>query len=461
MSTTKRILAAMLSVMLVLCTVTVSFAEETIGVSLSASNTAAKNTVSCDEDGTFNLYFATDKLELNSKKLNTYKFTVWYDAKSLKLEDGKIANALAVQGQPVHEYTKKTVDNIVYTGYTFTFTSFEKGFGAGKAFNALAKIPFKALKTGTTTVSVALEDVLLLPVAEAPNFNEALAASVSNASVKVTVNSSDDSSGSSFFGGGSNSMAVKRTVIFNVDGATTSVVIADGKKVTKPQDPVKEGYTFDGWYEDKKFEVPYDFNVEVTESIVLYAKFVKNADVPEVKLPFTDVKADDWFYQGVEYVWSKNMVKGVTDTTYSPNGTLTRATLVTLLYRMENEPSAPANGFTDVAGGAWYENAVAWAADNAIVLGVGEGLFAPDANITREQIAVILYKYATLKGKDVSKTADLNAFSDAASVSDWAKDALSWAVAEGLLQGMGDGTVAPKANATRAQIATILMRYMQ
>jgi len=457
---TKRVLSLLLAVALVLSTVVIAFAEETIAVSLSAGETDVADTKSVEKDDSFNLYFGADKLELGGKKLNTYKFTVWYDSNYLKINDSAVSALSSAEGQAIHEKSTKKIDGTDYNGYTFTFASFEKGLGeGGKAFNALAKIPVKAVKTGTATVYLYAEDVSLLPVANADSFEDTLPTSVSGGKVTVTVKAkaSDDDDGGSFFLGGGGT-TIKRSVIFNVDGALTTVTLADGKKVTKPQDPVKEGYTFDGWYKEKTFENLYDFNIEVTESIVLYAKFVKNPEEP--KLPFTDVNESDWFYQGIKYVWEQNMVKGVSETLYAPDNSLTRATLVTLLYRMENEPSAPANAFSDVASGAWYENAVAWAAEKEIVLGMGEGIFAPDVNITREQIAVILYKYTKFKGGDVSKTADLTAFSDVQSISDWAKDAMSWAVAEGLIQGMGEGTVAPGANATRAQIATILMRYM-
>lgn len=464
MYTTKRILAVLMAVIMVFGMVSVSFAEEvteTIGVSLSASKTAEDNDVTCKTNNSFKLYFGADKFALGEKALNTYEFTVWYDKTYVTLNAENVADVSGKNGRLLlGDTATKTVDEVEYAGQTFTYASFEKGFGeaADEKFNALLEIPFKAVKKGDAKIFIESEGITLLPVADEADFTAKLDAAVAKGEIKVTI----ESSGGTSYSGTAGIVAVKRTVIFNVDGVKTSVVVNDGAKVAKPADPVKEGYTFAGWYKEKNFKTLYDFNEDVVDSIELFAKFDKIEEPVVVvpALPFTDVKEADWFYEGVKYVFEKNMVKGVTETAYAPDNTLTRATLVTLLYRMENEPQAGENAFTDVAGGAWYENAVAWAAANEIVLGMGEGIFAPDVNITREQIAVILYKYTKFKGGDVSKTADLTAFTDAADVSDWAKDALSWAVAEGLIQGMGENTVAPTATANRAQIATILMRYM-
>lgn len=461
MYTTKRLLAILLSVLMVLGTVSVAFAAEpeAISVSISASETEADESAKYETDESFDVYFGVGDFSADGKALNTYEFTVWYDESYVSLDEDNIADASSTEGYLLlGEEKEATVDDVDYIGQTVTFTSFEKGFGtATESFNALAEIPFKAKKEGTTKIFIQEADITLLPVADEADFSVKIPAEVLNAEVEIKIEDDDNDDGGSFFAGSGNIIAVMRTVIFNVDGVKTAVSVADGKKVAKPADPVKEGYVFEGWYKDNKFKTPYDFNVEIFEGIELFAKFVK-ADAPA--LPFTDVNESDWFYEGVKFVYEQNMVKGVSETIYAPDNTLTRATLVTLLYRMENQPQAPANTFTDVLSGAWYENAVAWASANGVVLGVGEGLFAPDADITREQIAVILYKYTKLKGGDISKTADLTVFADASEISAWAKDALSWAVAEGLIQGMTETTVAPGATANRAQIAAILSRYM-
>ena len=179
---------------------------------------------------------------------------------------------------------------------------------------------------------------------------------------------------------------------------------------------------------------------------------------------FTDLDADAWYHEGVDYALTNGLMNGVGSGKFEPDGQLTRAQLVTVLYRAAGEPDTgkQVNPFTDVADDAWYTKAVIWAANNGIVNGVAKNVFAPDASITREQIAAMLYRYA---GAEAAKEDKLSAFPDAAKTSDWAKEALNWAVASGLINGVADanGTanLEPQATATRAQIATILMRWLE
>lgn len=139
---------------------------------------------------------------------------------------------------------------------------------------------------------------------------------------------------------------------------------------------------------------------------------------------------------------------------------MTRAMLVTVLWRYAGEPVEGTNNFTDIPSGQWYTNAVVWAATNGIVNGVGDNKFNPDGNISREQMATILYRYSDSQGIDTSASTDLNSFPDASKVSGYAADAIKWAVAEGLING-SDGKLLPQGNATRAQVATILMRFIE
>lgn len=179
---------------------------------------------------------------------------------------------------------------------------------------------------------------------------------------------------------------------------------------------------------------------------------------------FTDLDAKAWYHEGVDYALTNGLMNGVGGGRFEPDGQLTRAQLVTVLYRAAGEPDTgkQVNPFTDVADDTWYTKAVIWAANNGIVNGVAKNVFAPDASITREQIATMLYRYA---GAEAAKEDKLSAFPDAAKVSDWAKEALNWAVASGLINGVADanGTanLEPQATATRAQIATILMRWLE
>lgn len=177
--------------------------------------------------------------------------------------------------------------------------------------------------------------------------------------------------------------------------------------------------------------------------------------------PFIDVDENDWFYDAVTYVYSEGMMDGVSDTQFAPNSNLTRGMVVTMLYRLEDEPRVTgSSGFDDVASGAWYADAVTWAAENGIVNGVSDAEFAPNDNITREQLAAILYRYAEYNDYDVSGRDDLSEFTDRSSISSYALDAMRWAVDEGLITGITDTTIEPQGTATRAQAATMFMRFM-
>lgn len=183
---------------------------------------------------------------------------------------------------------------------------------------------------------------------------------------------------------------------------------------------------------------------------------------PATGLPFTDVGPGDWFLENVKYVYEKGLMNGTGDTTFSPKKTTNRAMIVTILHRLEGTPAPDAQApFTDVPAGQYYAEAVAWAAANSIVNGTSETTYAPLNNITREQMAAILYRYAQYKGYDVSGSADLSAFTDATSISDYAVSALQWAVDAGLINGKGNGILDPKGSATRAEVSAILSRFCE
>ena len=181
----------------------------------------------------------------------------------------------------------------------------------------------------------------------------------------------------------------------------------------------------------------------------------------EAPLPFPDVAEGDWFYDAVRCAYENGLMDGVGEGLFAPNSETTRAQLVTILYRLAGEPEPGGDsGFSDVAAGTWYTDAVAWAAENGIVNGTTDTTFAPGEDITREQLVTVLYRYAESKGYDVSASADLSGYPDAGQVQDYAQPAMAWAVAEGIVEGV-DGTLNPAGNATRAQIATILMRFCE
>ena len=179
-------------------------------------------------------------------------------------------------------------------------------------------------------------------------------------------------------------------------------------------------------------------------------------------LPFSDVTESDWFYDAVTYAYENGLMDGVGAGLFAPNSETTRAQLVTILHRLAGQPAPSGDsGFSDVETGTWYTDAVAWAAQNGIVNGVSDTQFAPGDDITREQLAVILYRYAAYQGYDVSQRADLSGFVDAGTISTYAQEALSWANAQGLVLGFEDDSLRPQGTATRAQIAAVLMRFCQ
>ena len=230
----------------------------------------------------------------------------------------------------------------------------------------------------------------------------------------------------------------------------------------------REGYEFTGWYDDRETTEKIG-SVTLRGDKTVYAGWEKadgkddeEADGEEPS--FDDVLPDNWAYEAVEYVNEKGLMSGVGGGSFSPGQPTTRGMLVTILYRMEGEPEYENTGtirFTDVNDDAWYAKGVYWAAENGIVKGVGDGRYLPEDPVTREQMAAIFHRYAGYKGYDVTAQGDLSAFTDAASVGDWAREALIWAVDKGLINGMGDGTVNPRGTATRAQTAAILMRFCE
>ncbi len=179
--------------------------------------------------------------------------------------------------------------------------------------------------------------------------------------------------------------------------------------------------------------------------------------------PFTDIP-DHWAYEAIKYAYNNSIMQGVGESIFAPDDTMTRAMLVTVLYRLEDEPAVNKSiPFADVKSGEWYENAVTWAQQNGIVSGVSETEFAPNKDITREQMATILYRYAQYKKQDTSVGENTNilSYDDTFDISEYAFSAIQWMVGSGLLKGETESTINPQGNCTRAQVATILMRYLE
>lgn len=211
----------------------------------------------------------------------------------------------------------------------------------------------------------------------------------------------------------------------------------------------------------KKSDTVYTFTMPAS-AVKVGVSYVKATETPS-KTKFNDVSANDWFASAVDYVTGKGMMNGTADNTFSPKANTTRGMIVTVLYRLENQPSTSAASFTDVASGAYYANAVAWANANGIVSGYGSGKFGPNDKVTREQLAAILYRYAQYKKYDVSVGEDTNilSYDDAQSISSYAIPAIQWACGAGVVTGKSGSKLDPKGNATRAEVAAMLMRFCE
>ncbi|MBQ2613906.1 MAG: S-layer homology domain-containing protein [Clostridia bacterium] len=277
-------------------------------------------------------------------------------------------------------------------------------------------------------------------------------------------------SGGSFGGGGGGGggAIAAFTVKFVTNGgdAIKDMSVKANATIGSVPTPVKEGYTFVGWYTDKALTTPFDQSAVIKKAVTLYAKWEKVQEVPPVEpqLPaFSDVSKGDWYFDAVQYVVEKGLFKGVSETTFAPESSLTRAMLVTVLYRAENQPEiAFAERFDDVKVGEYYSDAVVWAAQTGIVSGISETAFAPNENITREQIAAIIYRYAKFKGMDGTISGTENAeYKDASAISDWAADSVAFCKKMKIMSGNDLGQFKPLANATRAEVAATLQRFFQ
>ena len=273
------------------------------------------------------------------------------------------------------------------------------------------------------------------------------------------------------------------SITYVTDGGTINgaypTTYTEGTVTVLPTNVTKPGYTFLGWFTAYIGGVQVR-QIEATETgdKTFYARWQKTVLPPPpvtpgtpvtparpaapVGLPFADVSGSDWFYNDVRYVYEKGIMDGTGADRFSPNAPLTRAMIVTILYRMAGSPSVSGSSdFTDVAAGKWFAKAVAWAAANGIVNGYGDSLFGPNDPVTREQLAAILYRYAVYGGMTaVTLEENLGSFADTAQLSAYAIQAMNWAVGQGLINGSGSNLV-PKAQATRAQVAAIIHRYLE
>ena len=340
------------------------------------------------------------------------KYTV-----TLDYADGEMANSLYT----VTEGTKLTLPTPSRSGYTF------EGWYDG---SSRVSSPYKVMKDVTLTAEW--------------DYN---GSSSSSGSTRYTVSVEDTDNGS-----------VEVSPTRASKGSTVTVTV-------KPD----EGYELDELtVTDKngesvkltdKGDGKYTFKMPASK-VTVEAVFTAVEPEPE-GLPFTDVTSGDWFYDAVAYVYDKGMMEGTTDTTFAPAMNLTRSMIAQVLYNLEERPEAPgAAGFPDVAADAWYADAVNWAAARGIVKGYDTGAFGPEDSVTREQLAAILYRYAQAKGYDTTQGGmAVREFRDSASISDWAQEAMAWAVNAQVLSGKGNGVLDPQGTATRAEVAQMLMNF--
>lgn len=293
-----------------------------------------------------------------------------------------------------------------------------------------------------------------------------------DANTGVTFTYTRPSSGGPGSSGGS--ISTPTTYAVNVNAATNGAVAADKKTASKGTTVTVTASPSKGYVVDAVKVVDKDGkDVAVTEkdgkyvftmpasAVTVTGSFKAETPAP-VALPFTDVKSGNWFYDAVKYAYEQGLMTGTSATTFAPNGTMNRAMIVTVLYRLEKSPAVTgASKFTDVPAGQWYSDAVAWAAANKIVNGYDETTFGPMNAVTREQMAAILFRYEQYKGlENVTLEENLNRFPDQNKISAYAIPALQWAVGQKIINGNADGTLDPTGTATRAQVAQIFTNLL-
>ena len=354
-------------------------------------------------------------------------------------------------------------------GFTITATAGEGGTitpsGRVAVANGGSQTFTVAADSGYSISDVTVDDSTAADVVQNDNGTY----TVQNVTKDCTVHATFSKNSSS---GGSSSSSTRYTVsVEDTDNGSVKVSptrASKGSTVTVTVKP-DEGYELDKLtVTDKngdsvkltdKGDGKYTFKMPASK-VTVEAVFTAVEPEPE-GLPFTDVTSGDWFYDAVAYVYDKGMMEGTTDTTFAPTMNLTRSMIAQVLYNLEERPEAPgAAGFPDVAAGAWYADAVNWAAARGIVKGYDTGAFGPEDSVTREQLAAILYRYAQAKGYDTTQGGmAVREFSDSASISDWAQTAMSWAVNAQVLSGKGNGVLDPQGTATRAEVAQMLMNF--
>lgn len=405
-----------------------------------------------------------DNAETNAYKDEDLYTAGSYDAKITSQGAGGVYN-VAITAQQLREHANAPGTKGYWVGFELTApeTATQFKYASGATIPDDAEVnPVETLANGTSkgvafyfnAQNKATRTITVQWTTDADDVGGPVTFSVDLSGVAYYQAPSHGGSGSS---GGSASTTYTLTFETNGGSAISKVTKNKGTTIDLAQyAPTKSGATFDGWYADKGLTKKIT-SVKLDANTTVYAKWT---ETPVSSLPFGDVKSGDWFYNDVKYVYDKGMMAGTAADVFAPNATTTRAMIVTILYRLEGSPAVTGtSAFVDVPAGQWYTDAVNWAAANQIVKGTSATTFAPNDSITREQMAAILYRYAQYKGYDVTKKADLSGYSDNGQVSAYAKDALAWANAAKLINGVTNTTLAPQGNATRAQVSAILHRF--
>ncbi len=266
-------------------------------------------------------------------------------------------------------------------------------------------------------------------------------------------------SGNGGGGGGISSYTIK----FETNGGSEiASVKSTGKAISEPTAPTKNGYTFNGWYTDKELTSKYDFSNKITKSFTLYAAWVEKSEqeqpTTETKNPFADINIEDWFYNAVMFAYENNITSGISETEFAPQGKVTRGQFITMLCRAYDIPEMTGDNFDD-CGDTWYTGYLAAAKQLGISNGVGDNKFAPEKEITREEMVTLIYNYLKSVGK-VDETANETSFADDDMISEWAKSAVAFASSNGYVNGKDNNMFDPQGTATRAELAQIFYNIL-
>ena len=428
-------------------TVTVPYGTDVTADSFEITRSDNKSSITADptkgEDGVWS-FTVTAEDGTTSK---TYTVTVSSAAapksNNADVSSVKVANVTATAGEN-NSYTVTVPYGTTVTASSFEIVKSDAGATVGALTNEGNVWTFTVTAEDGTTAKTY---TVTVSFTEAPKSNDTGVSSVTVAGVKAAAGENNSYTVTVPYG--TNVTSSSFAIVPNHSGATVGALTRSGNV-----------WSFTVTAEDGTTSKTYTVTVS-TASLPIPVKPATDNTKPASRLPFTDVSTSDWFYDDVKFVYENGLFSGTDSRSFSPSASMTRAMLVTVLYRLEGEPAvAGRSSFADVRSGAYYEKAVIWAAANGIVTGTSSTSFSPDAKITREQLAAILYRYAQYKKLDTSASEKLSSFSDAGEMSGYANAALGWAVAERLVNG-ASGKLMPKGYAARAQVAAIFHRFVE